>query len=288
MRTLAACVVAVSAVLATAAPAVAAGEPGIAALQVALRSRGLYKGPVDGVRGPATTAAVIALQRRAGLPPDGVAGPQTRRALGPLGRPRLGTRELRSGLSGWDVAALQFALAWRGFPSGPVDGAFGPRLDAAVRRFQRSAGVAADGRVGSATLAALAARRARIGVRLSAPVAAPITERFGPRGDRFHAGVDFPAGAGTAVLAAAPGRVVYAGWRPGGFGRVVMLAHGGGVRTLYAHLARVDVRLGARVERGMRIGLVGSTGRSSGPHLHFEVRLSGAAVDPAAALSTPR
>jgi murein DD-endopeptidase MepM/ murein hydrolase activator NlpD len=67
---------------------------------------------------------------------------------------------------------------------------------------------------------------------------------------------------------------------PGGWGYLVSIAHGNGVRTMYAHLSRIDVRVGARVGAGHQIGLVGSTGHSTGPHLHFEVRVRGAAVDP--------
>src|SRR6478735_5207804 len=110
--------------------AVAAGHVGTAALQVALRAQGLYPGTVDGVAGPATAAAVRAVERRAGLAVDGIAGPRVRQALGSLGRHPLGSRPLRLGCVGWDVSALQFRLAWRGFPSGTFDGAFGAHLQA--------------------------------------------------------------------------------------------------------------------------------------------------------------
>src|SRR5262249_6244386 len=120
--------------LLSAGSARAAGDPAVAALQTVLRTRGLYAGAVDGVRGPQTDAAVRVAQRRAGLVADGVVGPNTRSAL----RLRaLGSRQLRAGATGTDVLALQFALAWHGFPSGSLDGAFGAHTDAAVRRFQR-------------------------------------------------------------------------------------------------------------------------------------------------------
>ena len=90
--------------------------------------------------------ALLAFQERAGLVPDGIAGPMTRRALGDLGAPELGSRSLSIGTRGWDVAELQFKLAWHGFPSGPFDGAFGPRLEAALRRFQRFADLPSDRR----------------------------------------------------------------------------------------------------------------------------------------------
>jgi hypothetical protein len=263
--------------------AAAAGSADVAALQVALRNQGLYSGDVDGWRGPDTEEALLAFQERAGLVPDGIAGPRTRRALGDLGSPELGSRSLSMGTRGWDVAELQFRLAWHGFPSGPFDGAFGPRLDAALRRFQRHAGLPTIGIAGPRTLAALGHARPRSPLGLSSPVDAPIGDGFGPRGDAFHAGVDFVASAGTPVVAARAGRVVWAA-ALGSFGNTVVVRHGRGVRTLYAHLARIDVSLLDRVSTGARLGLVGSTGRSTGPHLHFEVRVRGAAVDPLRAL----
>src|SRR2546423_14225738 len=94
--------------MATPAQAGRMGDPGIAAVQVALRAKGLYDGTIDGFAGPGTRDAVSAVQRRAGLAVDGIAGPQTLRALGRRGRPRLGQRALRQGRSGFDVAELQF------------------------------------------------------------------------------------------------------------------------------------------------------------------------------------
>jgi murein DD-endopeptidase MepM/ murein hydrolase activator NlpD len=118
---------------------------------------------------------------------------------------------------------------------------------------------------------------------LRAPLVAPAGDRFGPRGNRFHSGVDFIAAFGTPVTAAAAGRVTWVGIRDG-WGLLVTVAHAAGVRTLYAHLSRADVRLGQRVEAGEQLGLVGATGEATGPHLHFEVRVRGAAVDPLGAL----
>lgn len=98
-------------------------------------------------------------------------------------------------------------------------------------------------------------------------------------GYRFHAGIDLPAPQGAAVQATAPGSVVGAGWC-GGYGWCVTLDHGGGVFTLYGHLSRIDVAAGQGVARGQEIGLVGSTGHSTGPHLHYEVRTNGRPIDP--------
>ena len=270
---------------AASAPALAASSADIAALQVALHARGLYRGPIDGIRGPLTTRAVRALQQRARIAVDGVPGPQTRRALGRFARHRLGSRPLRFGRMGWDVAALQFELAWHGFPCGKFDGIFGSHVDVAVRRFQRWAAIRVDGIVGPATLAALRAPLPSIPLSLAWPLTAPkIGDLFGPRGNAFHSGIDLRASSGTPVYAARAGRVVYADWADGGWGFLVALDHGHGERTLYAHLSRIDVRRGVWIAQGVRVGAVGSTGDATGPHLHFEVRVRGAAVDPLAAL----
>ncbi len=261
--------------LCTAAPASAA-DVRVAALQVALQGRGLYSGTIDGVPGPRTRRAVLAWQRRAGLARDGVAGPSTFASLG--GHVELGARVLTRGTHGLDVASLQFALAEHGFPSGAFDGVFGSHTDAALRRFQRFARLSVDGRAGPATAAALAAPAPRCPTALHRPLDAPVGDRFGPRGSGFHTGVDLPAPAGTGVAAAGPGRVAWAAWFSA-YGNLVVVAHGS-IRTFYAHLSVIEVRLGERVAAGYEIGRVGSTGHSSGPHLHFEVRVRGAAVDP--------
>jgi len=191
---------------------------------------------------------------------------------------------LRSGAAGKRVRALQLELAWHGFPSGVVDGRFGPRVAGAVRRFQRSAGLPPSGIAGRATLRALAGSLPRSPIPLVWPVLAPVGDRFGPRGDAFHAGIDLLAPRGTPVLAAAPGTVTWAARRAGGWGRLVVVRHPGGVRTLYAHLASIDVRVGQEVSGGAILGRVGSSGDATGPHLHFEVRVRGAAIDPLGAL----
>ena len=261
--------------------AVAAGNPEIAALQVGLRKHRLYPGQVDGVLGSGTMSAVRRLQRKAGLAADGVPGAQTRQALGRYGRRApLGGRVLGAGTRGWDVAALQFALAWHGFPSGAFDGVFGTATDRALRKFQRWARLAPDGLAGSAVVAALRAAVPACPVRLAPPMATAYTDVFGPRGNRFHAGVDYPAAIGAPVAASASGRVTFAGWSPGGWGYLVTIAHTNGVRSLYAHLSSVSVRVGQWVPLGRRIGRVGASGRATGPHLHFEVRRRDAAVDP--------
>ena len=255
----------------------------IAALQVGLRARGFYAGDVDGVPGAGTARGVRALQRRARLRVDGVPGPHTRRALGWHGRHPYGTRALRHGARGWDVAALQFKLAWHGFPSGPMDGALGVRTIAALVHFQQRAGLRADGVAGAATFRALRAPAPVAGRLLRRPIAAPSGDRFGPRGNRFHAGLDFPAPTGTPVVAAAGGTVVFAGYA-GGWGLNVVVDHGGCLSTRYAHLSSAAVATGVTVASGQLVGRVGMTGHATGPHLHFEVIACGADVDPATAL----
>lgn len=262
-----------------------AGSVNVAALQVALSARGLYGGTIDGIAGPGTAAGVRALERRRGLPVDGIAGPRVRGALGRLGRPPLGSRTLRSGDVGWDVSALEFRLAWHGFPSGNFDGGFGPQLQAAVEGFQRWAGLTADGIAGPSTLASL--RRHPIPaspLRFARPLSAPVGDGFGPRGNRFHTGWDFLAHRGTAVFAGGSGTVAFAAYNTGGYGNLVVIHHSLGVSSWYAHLSSIAVRRGERVGTGALIGRVGATGDATGPHLHFEIRVRGAAVDPRTAL----
>jgi len=262
-----------------------AGSPAVAALQVGLREHGLYHGAIDGIAGPMTAKAVRRLQRRAQISVDGRPGPQTRRALGRFGRHPFGSRPLRGGVKGWDVAALQFKLAWHGFPSGVFDGDFGPQTKRALRRFQLWAGLRVDGVAGHGTFVALEGPTASPPLALSWPLQTPVLgDRFGPRGARFHGGIDLRAPTGTPVYAARAGRVVYSGWASGGYGFLVVVSHGKGVRTWYAHLSSIDVRRGVWVDGGVRVGLVGATGQATGPHLHFEVRVSGAAIDPLRAL----
>lgn len=113
----------------------------------------------------------------------------------------------------------------------------------------------------------------------------PVSSSFGVRRDpilrlpAMHSGIDFRAGTGTDIRAAGAGTVTRAGWA-GGYGRMVELNHGNGITTRYAHMSKINVRKGARVESGDIIGKVGSSGRSTGPHLHYEVRRNGAAIDP--------
>ena len=111
------------------------------------------------------------------------------------------------------------------------------------------------------------------------------TSGFGVRSDPFlgrpamHTGLDFRAAMGDPVRATANGKVVSAGWS-GGYGRMVEIDHGNGLSTRYGHLSEIGVKVGDPIKIGQVIGEVGSTGRSTGPHLHYETRIDGEAVDP--------
>ena len=111
------------------------------------------------------------------------------------------------------------------------------------------------------------------------PVSGPVTSGFGWRWGRMHEGIDIAVPTGTAVAAAASGRVIYAGWM-GGYGNLVVIDHGGGIATAYGHNSSIVVGYGSTVSQGQTISLSGSTGNSTGPHVHFEVRVNGSPVDP--------
>ena len=103
------------------------------------------------------------------------------------------------------------------------------------------------------------------------------------RRQKFHHGTDYRGKRGTPILAAGAGKVIFAG-RRGGYGRVVFIDHGGGVITRYAHMQNIEVHEGDLVPAGAQIGQLGSSGRATGAHLHFEVRLDGRSVDPTTAM----
>ena len=118
-----------------------------------------------------------------------------------------------------------------------------------------------------------------------APFASPLkdsfrfTSGFGYRWGRLHAGTDFAAPHGTPIYATADGVVIHAGWQSG-YGNLVKIQHEFGIETRYAHMSKIRVKKGQRVSRGSRIGDMGNTGRSTGTHLHYEVRVGGNAVNP--------
>jgi murein DD-endopeptidase MepM/ murein hydrolase activator NlpD len=118
------------------------------------------------------------------------------------------------------------------------------------------------------------------------PVAGSLESGFGGRRNpfggssmEFHTGQDIEAVTGTPISAAATGIVTYAGWM-NGYGNLVIIDHGGGLSTRYGHQSRIEVKVGQSILRGQLVGFVGSTGRSTGPHLHYEVRINDHPVDP--------
>ncbi|MCL0063474.1 peptidoglycan DD-metalloendopeptidase family protein [Peptococcaceae bacterium] len=117
------------------------------------------------------------------------------------------------------------------------------------------------------------------GGRLAKPSAGVVTSPFGMRWGRMHTGVDFGAHYGSAVVAAEDGKVIRAGWF-GGYGLCIDISHGNGMVTRYAHLSRINVKVGDQVQKRQVIGAVGNTGNSTGPHLHFEVIINGRPQNP--------
>lgn len=115
------------------------------------------------------------------------------------------------------------------------------------------------------------------------PVSGTLTSGFGPRWGRMHEGIDIAGGSGTPIAAAAAGTVILAGWN-GGYGNMVVVDHGGGISTGYAHMSSIAVSVGQSVGQGTVVGGMGTTGSSTGVHLHFEVRVNGSATNPLAYL----
>jgi LysM repeat protein len=145
----------VLAAVALALPPAAGANAQQAGAQVALRALGLYLGPIDGIVGPRTVAAIRAAQSHAGLPTTGILDARTRASLGPLGRPLFGSRTLRRGDFGLDVTVVEYLLLRRSEYRGALDGYLGPEVQTAVKRFQRRVHLPVDGVVGPRTRAAL-------------------------------------------------------------------------------------------------------------------------------------
>lgn len=166
---------------------------------------------------------------------------------------------------------------------GPFEALPGSSADGIDSRFERLG-------LSLARMAAL--ERALDGIPQVVPATIEnITSAFGYRRDPFngraamHAGIDFKGAVGSPIFAAAEGRVTFAG-RKGGYGNAVEVTHANGLMTRYAHLSRIDVKPGQLVEAGATLGGLGSTGRSTGPHLHFEVRINNRAINPRPFLET--
>ena len=132
---------------------------------------------------------------------------------------------------------------------------------------------------GAQTLSASGATSAPSASGFVWPVSGPVTSTFGWRWGRMHEGIDIGAGSGTPIRAAASGTVISAGWL-GGYGNLIVIDHGGGLATAYAHMSGYAASSGQPVAQGQTVGFVGCTGHCFGSHLHFEVRVNGAPVDP--------
>jgi murein DD-endopeptidase MepM/ murein hydrolase activator NlpD len=140
-------------------------------------------------------------------------------------------------------------------------------------------GVGASGNPAEARRKARGFARNQTSLNFAWPVRGKLSSKFGSRWGKKHEGIDITARTGTPIFASESGRVVISG-RMRGYGKVVVVKHAGKYKTLYAHASRLVVKKGAFVERGQKIAEVGSTGRSTGPHLHFEVLRSDTAQNP--------
>lgn len=119
----------------------------------------------------------------------------------------------------------------------------------------------------------------KLGISFVRPTSGIVTSRFGARWGRTHTGIDIGAPTGTSIKAVAGGTVIFSGWK-GTLGKLVVVSHGNGVQTYYAHCSSLLVSSGQTVSAGQLIAKMGSTGRSTGPHLHFEIRVNGSAINP--------
>ena len=132
---------------------------------------------------------------------------------------------------------------------------------------------------GFSTSRSTTTKKINLGMTLVRPTSGVLTSRFGARWGSTHTGIDVGAPTGTSIKAAAGGTVIFSGWK-GTLGKLIVISHGNGVQTYYAHCSSLLVSSGQTVSSGQLIAKVGSTGRSTGPHLHFEIRVNGTAVNP--------
>ena len=196
-----------------------------------------------------------------------------RSRLGGGARARLGGRGAVGGRA--DVGSGG-SRARAGRDYGGSGGPCGPRNAAGGDAAGETRGAALMGNLESVNLMRFAAERLPFG---SPVIGGRRTSGFGPRGRSMHTGLDIAAPRGTPIYATADGIVTFAG-RERGYGRVVKIRHAFGFETVYAHLNRARVKVGQRVGRGDRIGDMGSTGRSTGNHVHYEIRIDNKPVNP--------
>jgi murein DD-endopeptidase MepM/ murein hydrolase activator NlpD len=210
-------------------------------------------------------------------------------------------RELRQEVSGWrDVhARLIDAFGPEHAPTARGQGIGGPTVPAEATpehlvprdELSRLAESVAQESQNLQTLDRLLMRAAKILAMLPSrwPVRGPVNSEFGNRASpwtnerEFHAGMDIRAERGTRIRAPAGGSVSFAGWQAE-YGHTVMIDHGNDIKSVYGHLSKIGVTAGQRVDAGTELGLTGNSGRSSGPHLHYEILVKGQAVNPRAYL----
>ena len=125
----------------------------------------------------------------------------------------------------------------------------------------------------------ITSKKVDLGISITKPVSGILTSRYGYRWGRTHTGIDIGASTGTSIKAASPGTVTFAGWK-GSLGNLIVITHGNGVQTYYGHCSKLIATAGQKVSTGDVIAKVGSTGRSTGSHLHFEIRVNGSALNP--------
>ena len=125
----------------------------------------------------------------------------------------------------------------------------------------------------------LSYKKVNLGMSLIRPVSGVLTSRYGYRWGSTHTGIDIGVAHGTSIKAAAGGTVSFSGWK-GSLGQLVVISHGNGIQTYYGHCSKLLVSAGQTVSAGQVIAKVGSTGRSTGPHLHFEIRINGSSINP--------
>ena len=147
---------------------------------------------------------------------------------------------------------------------------------------KKSAGTAVKSTGTVNTAMTISGTKVALGISLSKPVSGIISSRFGARSSirsSAHTGLDIATSTGTPVAAAASGTVTFAGWK-GSYGNLMVITHSNGVQTYYGHCSKLYFSAGATVSQGQTIAAVGSTGNSTGPHLHFEIRVNGVAYNP--------
>ena len=138
---------------------------------------------------------------------------------------------------------------------------------------------AATGSSSFSTSRELNYQKVDLGISLVRPVSGVLTSRYGYRWGRTHTGIDIGASYGTTIKAAASGTITFAGWK-GSLGNLVVVSHGNGIQTYYGHCSSLLVSAGQKVSAGQAIAKVGSTGSSTGNHLHFEIRINGSSINP--------